>query len=1427
MADDPDGIILGRGVRAQPQDDPDGIILGAPVAIAAGGVDPGRRAGRSRETPRSGRFIGWLVGAASSPALPEPGDAGGSADPQAHTVVGVGECCWEFRQASEETQELHARLSPAGAGGGRSRATAPWGYIVYTFSRLWCLQVPCLLPPDVDVADALTPMDLFNRLKNEPVQGDGGTVESVLGHLRDIDLSLLVEDMPLVEGIVDDPAPRIQRSVQLGLRSGYAGLVSWHPRRSYITRWRADHGVARAASARHTRKRSWEDIYFAIPEHAVGPDARRRKMRKVNKGDAKVEKDPLKLLSALWFGKFLKQQAEFSAALGAAAAYENSDIEPEDRDAADDPCEYSLREAWSRMDVVDMLLWRREFEADYELDRLFAVNLLTDSSPVSGSELQGLIMDIERRNGEKKRITLPGTSLAYGLFDGVNKTVGLLHAIWLVSGPRECVIRYVCSRVASITTDMGIEVMTLTMPDFVTAYCKFMGGMDLPECAAYVRRDVRLFPNAVRVGGWGHGHGNVMKHCAEKESRWPEILTKMRALVRFWQVATYREHVGKMLIRYRPGQVNPKLLRSFTASFAKWRYEAIAHAMWCLNKLRFVCEVCMLRIWFNHVQDQEEMNRVFDACADAFLWRFMAVAEREVFGKCEGQRRWGMVCPCHQKERHEGQKNIDCWYNSRRLHQAWEFTWLRIQEHTARSATITEAECEGDTTLFASMKHLLLQMASLLEDSFKYMDEAPWCLARCESPEGCQHFLKKVAAHPMAEHDPLTRKIVVEVGDAIQTRADGGELSRPLQDWVRFIKTAVLDEGAGEGYHRGSNKEILRATASKEQHLKQQVRRPGALAHVRSWKRLYGARGMAVIRFEWRMWKHILKSEGKHSWRPGQERRTAAFSRIYREDPSAARDWTMVVVPEDKARPVRTESSTALSSLHHEYLKAKVRVGQRYSMPTDAPQPAAAEAAEPAAPAAAEPAAAASSSDAIVVAPAGRQPSRLYFQLLQVSHGHSRAHLMPSVASADDISLIAHLAFRIQTFTPWVPAAVGVPQPAGTIEVYPDNNPAWVRPEQLGSFVRFSDELCVYEATQEGSQAGCDKWSNMSLERIRFDVLDDRCPTYAIMSHLKRKGWKVKGTPGRAVHTTAAITDFDCQEAIKFKAYYQVLAKIPACMPLTTSIPSRECIGFYRLLLRGIKTEPGLAAKTYQLAINADRKARGKVIEPLPLEDAPLGPQDPDGIIIPRPAPKPEPKPLPLPSGPHTGAAAKRGKGKAKGRGRGGDEVVCPPAVPPGPIEAVPPIGPMPPVPPAPPEPGAGGAALADPDGIIAVRPEPKAIAVKRKKEDRVFVDCLDGCRATYKDYIDKHTGKHYPNIIMRCPHCPPGACEKTKGMTPGNSKRHGAVEALLYLHTWADIPPAPGKTHRNTSPTREQVDAYAVDHKEAMRPVLERLLAT
>ena len=138
------------------------------------------------------------------------------------------------------------------------------------------------------------------------------------------------------------------------------------------------------------------------------------------------------------------------------------------------------------------------------------------------------------------------------------------------------------------------------------------------------------------------------------------MLQQIRALCKFWRNAHYRLHVSRLLKRRVAGV--EKLLRFFTASFAKWRYETIADVLKQLVKFRDICENKLNVAMFSNAQDPEFIRAVFEACADKQLWRWIAAAEKFIFGPLEALRRWGMVCDCedHVAERIAGKKHIDC-----------------------------------------------------------------------------------------------------------------------------------------------------------------------------------------------------------------------------------------------------------------------------------------------------------------------------------------------------------------------------------------------------------------------------------------------------------------------------------------------------------------------------------------------------------------------------------------------------------------------------------------------------------------------------------------------------------------------------------------------------------------------------------------------
>ena len=655
-------------------------------------------------------------------------------------------------------------------------------------------------------------------------------------------------------------------------------------------------------------------------------------------------------------------------------------------------------------------------------------------------------------------------------------------------------------------------------------------------------------------------------------------------------------------------------------------------------------------------------------------------------------------------------------------------------------------------------------------------------------------------ARPLDEHDPLTRDILQRVGECIRKRARGEDVDEPLRRECKRIKTSPLDEGAGEGTHRSSNKELHRADASTTIHLKQSCRRHGSHAHIRRFKRLWGPRGQAVINYEFQHWKRILQTNPKRKWKDVQRSPSAVLKRVYREDDVAKLDWSNVLAREATPRPVVPDATENQEQCEFEYMRAQMEPGQHYSCQTSREVPTASGGTE-------------------------HVTETTYFQLLGYSYSKHRPHLMPSVTSADNIALTAPMVMEILPHAVHHRDADSVQIPPASVELFPEADSKWIVPYHIAPFHDFLKFLLVWKSTTDSTVEGCEVWSDSERPLIKHGVLDDKCPTLAIIYHLKGKGW----IPEKALqdHTTPQIGRFDCVEATKFKNYFQVLAVLERCLPLTSHIPSRQCMAFYRCLLRGLRVEPGDTAKSYTLVINADKRRRGQMTELLPLEDIPVqrGAVDPDAIILygpeqppPDPEPKrratvatgrrrPKPKALPAPPSPlQPIAGGPAGDPPTHGGGEGGvgGGVVCPVGGPDGIVF--------------------GSAGPVDPDAIVFGSVEAKAAprAPPRTMAGRRTAVSLVGTSVVFQPYVTT-AGGGYPNFIMTCSrHAPP--CKKTCGNIASNMRLCGPIQPLAFLHAWDGYDDPKGKKHSLANPPDDLVLDVAARHGPELAAMLDSL---
>ena len=106
--------------------------------------------------------------------------------------------------------------------------------------------------------------------------------------------------------------------------------------------------------------------------------------------------------------------------------------------------------------------------------------------------------------------------------------------MWLAFGPLLCHLEYFVGKVSSWTTDCGVEMLSVLFPNVLKAFIAWVDGRPLHLCRPLVDFSERCFPRSLRVAGWSHGFGNVMKKVGKANADWPQRLDQMRAMRRFF-----------------------------------------------------------------------------------------------------------------------------------------------------------------------------------------------------------------------------------------------------------------------------------------------------------------------------------------------------------------------------------------------------------------------------------------------------------------------------------------------------------------------------------------------------------------------------------------------------------------------------------------------------------------------------------------------------------------------------------------------------------------------------------------------------------------------------------------------------------------------------------------------------------------------------
>jgi hypothetical protein len=97
----------------------------------------------------------------------------------------------------------------------------------------------------------------------------------------------------------------------------------------------------------------------------------------------------------------------------------------------------TIRKKRLRLDALSINMERRELQYLVDCKAIESAHVYSDGSPVTGTEIQGMLLELWLTSGIMTTIIMPGMALHYGFCRVVDKALAFLWALWLVCGPRK------------------------------------------------------------------------------------------------------------------------------------------------------------------------------------------------------------------------------------------------------------------------------------------------------------------------------------------------------------------------------------------------------------------------------------------------------------------------------------------------------------------------------------------------------------------------------------------------------------------------------------------------------------------------------------------------------------------------------------------------------------------------------------------------------------------------------------------------------------------------------------------------------------------------------------------------------------------------------------------------------------------------------
>lgn len=496
------------------------------------------------------------------------------------------------------------------------------------------------------------------------------------------------------------------------------------------------------------------------------------------------------------------------------------------------PSRWTLLRAQIRLDVASVLMQRRTHrEPCQSLSRYLAY----DASPKQGLEVYA-VKEMVLRDGDYAAATwrhLPLSSLGHRHAGAADKTVGVIHAMFLVSGPRSEDMRRWASQVRWCLTDSGAEMLAADMPDFIDAFLDHRLGEappQLPADPSAVAPCGFLFPVAMRGPGWNHLWDLVLKHVCMKHIPWfSGWMQQARAMCTFLRNTGLRERLAKAGEDKGVEADILQTLKQFSASFAKWRWGSLTVVC------RAICnaEEAVIRSWDEKafkLKDRSIAVSVAGSVGDPSFWARAACLHRWS-GDLEAVRTWGQGCSCHEEACRAAaakKQTFKCPQNRKSCRGA-ELSAKLSRTWALWSATAADIANEEFVDADLGMQMCIAYRMSIAEGMlrFGWVEELPWLLWKCRCPEAAKRvrslFVQlsessQAGASAAAgfKHRVAQRFFGPDglLKVAMDKHIDHQEMSELLDLELAAYEHCPLDETVAEASHRDVNRCALNASPS-------------------------------------------------------------------------------------------------------------------------------------------------------------------------------------------------------------------------------------------------------------------------------------------------------------------------------------------------------------------------------------------------------------------------------------------------------------------------------------------------------------------------------------------------------------------------------------------------------------------------------------